>query len=281
VKIAILGAGGLLGRHVAEELRGHEVAALDRRACDIGSLEAVTSATAGSAAIVNCAAFTNVDGAEKDEEGAYRANALGAEHAARAAERHGARLVHVSTDFVFDGQKDEPYDELETPNPLSVYARSKWAGEELARAATRRLFLVRVQGLYGAGGANFSSKLRDLVAAGKPLKLDRERRVQPTWARVAARQIARLLSTELYGTYHVSCGGETTWAGFARVLAERLSAPMRWEEVPTAQLAAPAARPPNCLFRRRMLQLRGLDVMPDWRAALDEYLVECAAQERR
>ena len=102
--------------------------------------------------IINCAAFTNVDGAESDEAGAYRANALGAENVARAARALGATLVHVSTDFVFDGAQAEPYDEFERPNPQSIYARSKWAGEELARARRRELFLVRVQGLYGAGG---------------------------------------------------------------------------------------------------------------------------------
>ncbi len=147
----------------------------------------------------------------------------------------------------------------------------------MARAGAR-VFLVRVQGLYGAGGRNFSSKLRALIKDGKAITLDAERRVQPTWARAAARQILRLVETDDYGTYHVSCGGEATWAGFARHVAERLGVAPNWKEVPTAALQSAAARPPNCLFRRRMLALRGLDVMPDWRAALDEYLAE---QENR
>jgi dTDP-4-dehydrorhamnose reductase len=274
VKIVILGAGGLLGRHLAEELPGHQLTLLDRAACDIGDADAVLRATGGADLIANCGAFTNVDGAEKEEDAAYRANALGAENAARAADTHGAKLVHVSTDFVFDGKQSEPYDELAQPAPQSVYARSKWAGEVLAQQACRKLFLVRVQGLYGRGGKNFSSKLRELIAAGKPLKLDAERRVQPTWARSAARQIAKLAATDRYGTYHVSCKGAGTWAEFARVVADRLRVAPTWQEVPTAQLAAPAARPPNCLFKHRMLALRGLDVMPDWRDALGEYLEE-------
>ncbi|HXU73727.1 MAG TPA: dTDP-4-dehydrorhamnose reductase [Polyangia bacterium] len=274
MKTVVLGAGGLLGRHVVAELGGAEVVALPRAACDIADAAAVRERTAGAELVINCAAFTNVDGAEKDEEGAWRGNALGAENVARAAAAQGARLVHVSTDFVFDGAQPEPYDEFARPNPQSIYARSKYAGEELARAATRELFVVRVQGLYGAGGANFSSKLRQLVLDKKPLKLDGERRVQPTWARAAARQIVALARTDAFGTYHVSCKGETTWAGFAARLAARLGVAPGWSVVGSDALGAPAKRPPNCLFQHRMLALHGLDQLPTWEAAQDEYLAE-------
>lgn len=279
MNVVVLGAGGLLGRHLLEEL-GPEAKGFGRADCDVTDEAAVARCVRGADVVINCAAFTNVDGAERDEEGAYRANALGAENVARAAEAAGARCVHVSTDFVFDGRQAEPYDEFSTPRPLSVYARSKHAGEVLAERACRRLFIVRVQGLYGAGGANFSSKLLGLIRAGRPLKLDRERRVQPTWARAAARQITRLARTEHYGTYHVSCAGETTWAGFARHVATRLGVTPAWEEVPTAALAAPAARPPNCVFRHRMLTLRGLHHLPDWKDALDEYIGEELAKDK-
>jgi dTDP-4-dehydrorhamnose reductase len=272
MSLVVLGAGGLLGRHLVEELG--EARALDRAACDITLYDDVRDKCAGARVIVNCAAWTNVDGAESHEEDAYRANALGAENVARVARALDVPWVHVSTDFVFDGAKAEPYDELDRPNPQSIYARSKWAGEELAARVGGKLFLVRVQGLYGAGGRNFSSRLRELILEKKPLKLDCERRVQPTWARAAARQIVKLLSTELYGTYHVSCKGAATWAEFARHVAHKLGAERSWEEVPTGALKAPAARPPNCLFRHRMLGLHGVDVMPEWQVALDEYLEE-------
>jgi dTDP-4-dehydrorhamnose reductase len=278
LKVIVLGAGGLLGRHLVEELADANVVPLTRADCDISRLDEVCAKTAGAALILNCAAFTNVDGAEKDEESSYRANALGAENVARAAAARGARLVHVSTDFVFDGAQAEPYDEFAAPNPQSIYARSKWAGERLAQAAHRELFVVRVQGLYGAGGANFSSKLRQLVLDGKPLKLDGERRVQPTWARAAARQIITLARGDGYGTYHVSCKGETTWAGFATRLAARLGVPPCWQVVRTDELAAPAKRPPNCLFHHRMVALRGCDQLPTWEQAQDDYLAEETAR---
>jgi dTDP-4-dehydrorhamnose reductase len=272
MKIVVLGAGGLLGRNVAGELGGDQVVALDRAACDISVREQVYAATAGAQLVINCAALTNVDACETRVDDAYRANAIGAENVAWAARDAGAKLVHVSTDFVFDGAKKTPYDEFDEPRPISEYGRSKRAGELLVERVGGKLFLVRVQALYGDGGANFASKLRDLIRAGKPLKLDAERRVQPSWARATARQIARLARTDCYGTYHVSCAGEATWAGFARHVAERLGVAPNWTEVSSAELGTPAARPPNCLFERRLLALRGLDVMPDWRAACDEYL---------
>lgn len=280
MKTVVLGAGGLLGRHVVEELTraGGHVTALGRGDCDIMREDDVRARVVGAELVVNCAAFTNVDGAENDESGAYRGNAIGAENVARAVAAARATLVHISTDFVFDGAQSEPYDEFARPNPQSIYARSKWAGEELARAALRELFVVRVQGLYGAGGGNFSSKLLQLVRGGKKLKLDGERLVQPTWARAAARQVLALAATRHYGTYHVSCKGKTTWADFAARLALKIGAAPTWDVVRSVELGAPAPRPPNCLFRHRMLELRGLDELPTWEAAQDAYLDEEAAK---
>ncbi len=276
MSVVVLGGRGLLGRHVVEEFGGR-AAGFGHAECDITDEAAVRRCTAGAELVVNCAAFTNVDGAETDPDGARRANVDGARHVARAAAATGAKLVHVSTDFVFDGAQREPYDESARPNPQSEYARSKGLGEEAARAAHDRLFVVRVQGLYGRGGGNFSSKLRQLIADGKPLKLDGERRVQPTWARAAARTIARLAAGDAFGTYHVSCAGETTWAGFSARLADKLGVAPRWQVVKSDELAAPAQRPPNCLFRHRALEGLGL-AMPSWEAAQDEYLAEEATR---
>jgi dTDP-4-dehydrorhamnose reductase len=275
MKAVVLGGGGLLGRHVADELKGDwEVRAYPRAECDVTDLARVTEVCAGADVILCCAAFTNVDGAESDPTGAWRGNALGSENVARAGLQHGAKVVVISTDFVFDGVQKTPYDELAVPNPLGTYGRSKLMGERLAERVGGKLFVVRVQGLYGKGGANFSSKLVDLIKAGAPLKLDAERRVQPTWARSAARCLTKLIRTDGYGLYHASCRGETTWAGFARVVAERLGVKPAWREVQTGELKAPAARPPYCLFAHEMLALRGVPLLPEWSEALDEYLKE-------
>jgi dTDP-4-dehydrorhamnose reductase len=278
--IVVLGAGGLLGRHFVDRARaaGHEVRALDRAACDIGDAPQVERALEGGKVVLNCAAFTNVDRAEAEPDAAWRANALGPEHVGRAAAARGLRAIHISTDFVFGGRKPTPYDELDRPDPQSTYARSKYGGEVLFQAACPTGLTVRVQGLYGRGGGNFASKLPELLQAKKGLKLDAERRVQPTWAGAAAMQLLHLVEAEAgrraTGLVHLSCSGETTWAAFARRMAERMNVPASFTEVPTAALAAPAPRPPNCLFEHRMLILRGLYRMPSWQDAQDAFLAD-------
>ena len=272
MRVILLGAGGLLGRHLAEELP--DAHGLDRAACDLTNREQVLDLSRGAGVVVNCGAYTNVDGAEIDEHNAYRVNALGAENVALAARRHGARAVHVSTDFVFDGTSDRPYDEFDSPNPISRYGRSKWAGEQLVLRSGARVLLARVQALYGPGSKSFASRLPELVRSGAPLQLDCERRVQPTWVRVTARALAELITRDLDGIWHLSCAGETTWAGYARALAERLGVLSAFREVRTGELAAPAQRPKMSLFRHRMRELHGLSPLPDWQHALDEYLRE-------
>jgi dTDP-4-dehydrorhamnose reductase len=278
VKVIVLGARGLLGRHLVDELRPrHAVRALGREECDITDGAAVAAALAedgGAEAVVSCAAFTNVDAAEREPERAFAANVIGSENVARAARDAGVRAVLISTDFVFDGKSDRPYHEEAVGRPLSLYGRTKWEGEERARAVGGELLIVRVQGLYGRGGTNFASRLPALLAAGRRLRLDGERRVQPTYVRAAARQVARLLEAAPPGTYHAACDGETTWAGFTRALAARLGLPLDAEEVPSAAVDAAAARPPFCLLARGRSIALGLDVMPSWEAALDEAVAD-------
>ncbi len=271
MKVVVLGGGGLLARHVAAEL-GIRAMPVPHADCDLADEKAVKSAVTGASAVINCAAWTDVDGAERNESAAYRANALGAENAARAAAELGVPFVHVSTGFVFDGTAERPYDEFDAVRPLSVYARSKWAGEELVRAAHPRPFVVRLQSIYGGGGRNFASTLRRRILDRSPLKLDAVRPAQPTWAGAAARQIVALLESDRPGTYHATCSGSTTWSAFAGVIAARVGVVPYWDEVDPAAITGPAARPNNFLLARRMLELRGLDRMPDWRSALEEYL---------
>lgn len=269
--VVVLGGGGLLGRHVAAEL-GARARVVPRADGDLVREDAVRAAVAGATAVINCAAWTDVDGAERNETEAFRVNALGAENAARAAAAIGAAFVHVSTGFVFDGTAERPYDEFDAPRPLSVYARSKWAGEELVRAAHPHPWVVRLQSIYGGGGRNFASTLRRRILERAPLKLDAVRPAQPTWAGAAARQIVALLESDRPGTYHATCSGSTTWSAFAGVIATRLGVVPHWDEVGSAAITGPAARPNNFLLARRMLELRGLDRMPDWQSALEEYL---------
>lgn len=299
MRVAVLGARGNLGRHLCEELQraGHMAFGLDRTHCDLGRPDREPLAALrerlrahGAELLVNCAAFTDVDGAETQAELAYRVNALGAELAARAGEEAGAAVCQISTDFVFAGDRERPYDEFDAPDPRSVYARSKWAGEGLAQRACRRLYLVRVEGLYGCGGRNFASTLVDRLRRGQKLSLDRERRVSPTWSRALARQLVVLCESGHHGTYHATCEGATTWYEFAETacrIAAELGRPLTrsFEPVATAALAAAAEgpvapRPAMSILDNRMLRLRGLHRMPPWQAALRDYLIEFFAEEK-
>lgn len=275
-RLVVLGAGGLLGRHVVEALGrspAARVAGFDRAACDITEAAAVERALDGADAVVQCAAFTAVDAAEAQPEEAMRVNGLGSERVARAASKRGARLIHVSTDFVFDGLTDEPYPVDAVPRPLSAYGRSKAEGEARARAVGGDLVLVRVQALYGRGGTGFSSRLPALVRSGAHLRLDGERRVQPTPASLAARLLVALLDAPA-GTYHVSTAGETTWAGFASALAAAYGVELHATVLDARSLGAPAARPAYCLFSHAALRAAGLPSPPPWDQALAAALPE-------
>jgi len=244
--VAVLGAAGLLGRHLVAAL-GARARPLTRAQADVTDPAALARALSGARVVVSCAAWTDVDANERDPERARRVNGEGAGHAAAAARAAGARFVQVSTDFVFDGARAEPYRPGDAPAPLSVYGRAKRLGEELALAAGGEV--VRVQGLYGEGGTSFSSRLPELLASGRPLRLDDERRVQPTWARTAAAAIARLaLAPARAPIVHVAARGETTWAGFAARLAEHLGLAATFTRVASRELGLVAARPRNCLF---------------------------------
>jgi dTDP-4-dehydrorhamnose reductase len=273
-KTVLLGAHGLLGRHLTEEWRASELRALGRAECDITDAHAVEVAVAGASLVINCAAYTDVDASEREPQAASRANADGAGNVARASRAQGARCLHLSTDFVFDGEHATPYDEDDVPRPISKYGESKRAGEE--RALAEGAAVVRVQALYGRGGRGFASRLAELIGAQKPLKLDGERVVQPTSARAVARAIVALGGRATSGIYHVSCAGQTNWAAFARALAERIGVEPRFAEVRTAELKTLAARPRWCVFSHRRLNAEGI-TMPAWESALDEYTRELRA----
>lgn len=288
MRVSVVGASGNLGRHLCEELTalGHQVDPISHAECDLAEphreqlyrlRDRLTAFD--SHLCYNAAAYTDVDGAERETDRAFLVNALGAELVARAAEDAGATVCHISTDFVFGGDAKRPYDEFDPPNPLSAYARSKRAGEELVLRATRRCFVVRVGGLYGHGGRNFFSTLVSRLRAGQFLSLDSERLVSPTWTRALAQQLIVLCERGEHGVYHATCQGSTTWHGFATALCEEaasLGFPLAatFTPVGSSELKTVAARPAMSLLEPHMLRLRGLLRMPTWREAMRGYLHE-------
>ena len=278
MKAIVFGAKGTLGQALVTALPrvGYQVAAaLDRAACDICDPDAVRAVFERftPAVAFNAAAYTDVDRAETEPDRAFAANAIAPETLARAADASGAVLVHYSTDFVFDGERERPYDEFDPPTPQGLYARSKVAGEALAAAAARRLFVLRVGCLYGRGGRNFPSTILRRLRSGETVRADRERLGSPTWVAEVARVSAALARTQAYGLYHCTSSGETSWAAFARFMADELRLPEgRVDPLPTSALPMKAPRPRRAILDNRMLRLRGLDTMSSWQDAARAFI---------
>lgn len=281
MKALVLGANGCLGKALTELLPtqdggGFEVEGRTRAECDVTDPSATARVISEAEAdvVFNAAAYTNVDLAEDEADIAFQANAIGPETLARVTANLGVKLIHYSTDFVFDGERERPYDEFDAPAPQGVYARSKLAGERLALAAARRLFVVRVGWLYGHGGRNFPSTIMQRLAKGEVVRADRERVGAPTWVRDVASVSGALAHTEYFGLYHCTSTGETTWADYARFVAAELGLPDdRVEALPSAALPImKAPRPRRAVLDNRLLRLRGLDTMPSWKDAARAFI---------
>lgn len=273
----VTGAAGMLGREVVRACpEGWTVTAADLPEFDITSLEETRAFfdRVQPSAVINCAAMTDVDGCESAFEAAYRVNGIGAGHLARAAFEAGAEILHVSTDYVFDGSKGGPYYEDDPTAPLGAYGRSKLAGETFVRANNPRHWIVRTQWLYGAGGRNFVDTI--LRAAGERDRLEvvNDQVGCPTYARDLAVQLVRLVErTPAYGVYHCSNGGSCSWFEFARAileLADVEGAEVR--PIPSDRLDRPAKRPARSVLENFHLRLTIGDGMRPWKEALEAYL---------
>ena len=292
MRILITGSRGQLGNELLRCLRTMAaeigpvpaeytdacVDAVDYDALDISDAVAVDAwfAAHGYDLVVNCAAVTNVDGCEADEEGAFRVNALGPENLARACAAQGAKLVHVSTDYVFPG--DEPGDRVESDptGPVSAYGRTKLAGEEKALAANPRTFVCRTAWLCGYVGKNFVKTMRRLGATHGEVTVVDDQLGNPTSANDLAYEILKVALTEEYGVYHVTNNGTCSWATFAQAIMDGSGLACRVVPVTSAQYKAanPASadRPHFSSLRNLRLEQTVGDEMRPWEDALSEYL---------
>jgi dTDP-4-dehydrorhamnose reductase len=277
-KLLITGAAGQLGQALVEcaARQDWEVTATDVHDLDITDPRAVWRQLSRyrPQVVVNAAAATRVDDLEADEDGALRVNALGPRNLAVACRRLGMKLIHLSTDYVFDGAKTGPYVEWDATGPLSVYGRTKLLGEECVRQQCLDHFIVRTAWLYGLPGPNFVTAIlalgRSLAPAGE-LKVVHDQQGTPTSTLALAPQLLALAATEAFGTYHATCQGETTWYDFACLILEKAGLTARVTPCTTAAFPRPAPRPANSVLANRLLQIEGLDLMPSWQAAYEQF----------
>ncbi|MDQ2755277.1 MAG: dTDP-4-dehydrorhamnose reductase [Actinomycetota bacterium] len=272
MRILVTGGAGMLGRDLDDILRsaGHEVTLAARRDLDITSADSCERAVDGQDAVVNAAAWTAVDDAETREGEAFAVNATGAATLATAAARAGARLVQVSTDYVFDGTATTPYAEDAPLAPVSAYGRTKAAGEWAVRALCPDSLIVRTAWLYGEHGPNFVRTMARLSTQHETLSVVDDQRGQPTWTRDLAEGIERLLTAGVpAGTYHGTAQGETTWWGLTRELFSLLGLdPDRVGTTTTAAFPRPAPRPAYSVLGHDAWARAGVEPLPEWRASL-------------
>jgi dTDP-4-dehydrorhamnose reductase len=280
--VLITGAHGQLGRALAGVCtdRGIDFEGRDIDTLDIGDAVAVTRwiETSKPSAVINCAAQTAVDDCENDESSALTVNGAAVEHIAKACNANGARLVQISTDYVFAGDGNRPYREEDPVAPISAYGRTKLRGEELATGARRHL-VVRTAWLYGNGGRNFVEAIRRQIDSGATtLKVVADQRGSPTFCGDLAEVVFDLVDADINGVVHAVNAGETTWHGFAVAIARLLGKDVEVLGVRTEEFPRPAPRPAySVLDTSRLATIRGKG-MPTWEDALARYLeATCAS----
>lgn len=270
MRILITGAGGQLGLELERLLpeRGDETIALARKDLDISDFAATEAALDehSPGLVINAAAYTNVDGCETERELSYSINAIGPANLAQGCEKRGVEIAHVSTNYVFDGAGERPYEPFDPPLPISAYGRGKLAGEELVMRLSTRWYVVRSAGIYGKGG-NF---VRTMLRVGKErdsLKVKDDEYISPTYAKDLAEGIVEIIEGGRHGLYHATNSGACSWREFAEEIFRLSGIEVEVEGIPGSEYPLPAARPAN-----GVLSGLGGPKLRHWRDALAEYV---------
>lgn len=271
MRIAITGARGQLGQSLLRALEGDELLPLNRPEYDITATSVVGQIAAlEPELVIHCAAMTDVDGCELNPAAAYRVNALGTQNVALACQRCGAALVYISTDYIFDGQKREPYLEFDLPNPLSIYGASKLAGERYVKMLLSRFYIVRTSWLYAKSGRNFVSRVLELAEARPELRMVTNEVSSPTYAPDLAQALAQLIRHPHYGLYHLSNEGQASRYDWAKEIL-RLAGQPDYPLHPAESYPRPARVPAFSVLRNFCAaESLGIRLRP-WPEALRDY----------
>jgi dTDP-4-dehydrorhamnose reductase len=279
LRVLLIGANGQLGSDLMQILESHEVTAATHQNFDVVQFDHVQHEVVRlrPQVIINTAAFHKVDLCETEVLSAFQVNAYGVRNVALAAREVDAKLVHFSTDYVFEGNLRRPLTESDPTNPISAYGVSKLAGEKLAGYLWTKSFVIRTCGLYGHSGSsgkggNFVETMLKKAAAGESIRVVNDQTLTPTSTRELARKVSQLIHTEEYGLYHITANGECSWFEFARQIFELARVPAHLSPTSSEQFKTAARRPAYSVLENARLKRLGIDDMKDWREALTEYL---------
>lgn len=280
-KIIITGCNGQLGREMNRLYAGNtdiELVNTDVEELDITSIDAVMKLAkeVNPYAIINCAAYTAVDACETNQDLAFKVNTIGPRNLAIAARETGAKLLHVSTDYVFDGTKETPYYESDPICPQSVYGSTKAEAEKMVQQMADRYFILRTAWLYG-DGKNFAKTMLRLAETNDVVKVVGDQYGTPTSAYELAKGIDSLLFTDNYGLFHATCEGSCNWAEFAAEIFRLAGKDTKVQAISTAEYGAPANRPAHSVLENYMFKMTNGYLFADWHDAIEKYLKELNA----
>jgi dTDP-4-dehydrorhamnose reductase len=279
MKILVTGGKGQLGMDCVQVLRElHEVLAIDLDELDItrlADLEALVQKFRPSI-IINCAAYTQVDNCEIERELAWNVNVMGTENLVKCSESQGGRLIHISTDYVFDGTKKipEPYVEKDKPNPVSYYGITKYESEKVVRKGADRHLILRPAWMYGINGHNFLKTMLKLALnnPGNEIRVVNDQYGSPTWSYGLALQIQRIINTDARGIYHATSEGYCTWFELAEYFLNKMKVPHTIVPCTSEEFPTRAKRPKNSILENRHLKEKGINIMSQWQDDIDRFV---------
>jgi dTDP-4-dehydrorhamnose reductase len=278
MKVVVTGAAGQLGQDVMRELarKNHQAFGTERTQLDITNEVDVTAyiTEVKPDVILHCAAYTNVDAAEENEDVAYQINAAGTEYLAKAAKLNGAKMLYISTDYVFDGTATEPYEVDEPTKPLGAYGRTKLAGEQLLQKHLDEFFIVRTAWVFGIYGNNFVKTMIRLGKERGEVGVVHDQVGSPTYTVDLAQFMVELMGTDKYGIYHATNSGICSWYEFAVEIFKQAELDVKVNPLTSDQFPRPAARPNYSVLSKKMIEKQGLKPLRDWKEALAAYLTE-------
>lgn len=277
MRILVTGAKGQLGQELQRVLHAEEVIATDQPEYALtDSMLGEKIAAQRPDLVIHTAAYTDVDGCERNPDTAFQINAIGTRYVAEGAAKAGAKLLYLSTDYVFDGRKTMPYTERDPVNPLNVYGRSKLAGEEEALKSCRRTLVLRTSWLYGVRGKNFVKTILQLAATRPEIRVVNDQKGSPTYARDLAGVIVALIRREADGVVHAGGEGECTWYELACAIIQEARYTCRVIPISTAESGRLAIRPAYSVLSTALLQQYGLSLLP-WRVGLQRFISDQTA----